>query len=896
MKQQKNNLIRHLLSIAVAVFLTSVSYAQSVPTPKSHFGFDIGDDYQLATYTQTEAYFRKLDKSSDRAQLFTIGQTEEGRDQLMLVVSSPENLRDLAKYQEISQKMARAELDEQQARELALAGKAVVWIDGGLHATETVGTHQLIETAYQLTSRADAETREILDNVIILLVHANPDGQELVSGWYMREPVPEKRSTAYLPRLYHKYIGHDNNRDFFMFNMKESQNMARQLFVDWTPQIVYNHHQSGPPGTVVVGPPYRDPFNYVYDPILVNSLDGLGAAMHSRLNVEGKPGYGQRGSSVYSTWWNGGLRTSVYFHNMVGLLTEIIGGPTPSDIPLVPGRLLPNSDSPNPVLPQKWHFRQSIDYSVSLNYAVLHHAARHRDDLLFNSYRMGRNSIDRGSRDSWTFAPKKIEQLSEAYRDTPKRPVGATAVHYLDSVFKTKENQDPYGYILSADQPDLPNAIRFLNALIRGGVVVEEAEEAFAVQGVNYPKGSFIVKTAQAFRPQVLDMFEPQDHPNDFAYEGGPPVAPYDAAGWTLAYLMNVKFDRVLTDFTGPFRKREPGELLSFPAVTVPKAKNYRLARANNSFQVVNELLKAGVDVYRDPTNGDFCVVGTSKATQVLQENASDAGVKVSEMNALPNGAVKIKPARIALWDRYGGSMPSGWIRWLLEQYGYAFTVVYPADIDAGNLRDQYDVIIFVGGAIPASSKISSGGKIDERIPKEYHGQVGNLSVQKSVPQLKEFLESGGRVVTIGSSAHLARHLEVPVKNALMETIDGKEKPLPKEKFYIPGSVLRARVTEKSPATWGMEAYADVYFNQSPVFTLTADAIAKDSVEPLMWFDSSKPLRSGWAWGQSYLADGIAAFKASIGQGSLVVFGPEITFRAQTQGTFRLLFNQLYNQ
>src|SRR5690606_10102495 len=347
----KNRLISPCLLVVLAWCSVSLSSAQPVPTPKEHFGFNIGDDYQLATFSQTEAYFRKLDESSDRTQLFTIGKTEEGRDQFMLVVSSPENLRKLDRYQDISRKMARAEMGEVEARALALEGKAVVWIDGGLHSTETVGTHQLVETAYQLTSREDAETMKILDEVIILLVHANPDGQELVSDWYMREPVPEKRSAAHLPRLYHKYIGHDNNRDFFMFNMKESQNMARQLFVDWIPQIVYNHHQSGPPGTVVVGPPYRDPFNYVYDPILVNSLDGLGAAMHSRLNVEGKPGYGQRGSSVYSTWWNGGLRTSVYFHNMVGLLTEITGGPTPTNIPLVPGRLLPNGDSPNPVLP-----------------------------------------------------------------------------------------------------------------------------------------------------------------------------------------------------------------------------------------------------------------------------------------------------------------------------------------------------------------------------------------------------------------------------------------------------------------------------------------------------------------------------------------------------------------
>ena len=176
------------------------------------------------------------------------------------------------------------------------------------------------------------------------------------------------------PRLYQKYIGHDNNRDFFMMNMKETQNISRQQYVEWMPQIVYNHHQTGPAGSVLAGPPYRDPFNYVYDPLLVTSLDGVGAAMNNRLSREGKPGYTQRAGSNYSTWWNGGLRTTPYFHNMIGILTEIIGSPTPSKVPLVPARLIPNMATPNPVTPQDWHFRQSIDYSVSLNYAVLNYA------------------------------------------------------------------------------------------------------------------------------------------------------------------------------------------------------------------------------------------------------------------------------------------------------------------------------------------------------------------------------------------------------------------------------------------------------------------------------------------------------------------------------------------
>ncbi|RYF98548.1 MAG: peptidase, partial [Chitinophagaceae bacterium] len=346
---------------------------------------------------------------------------------------------------------------------------------------------------------------------------------------------------------------------FFMLNLKETQNMGRQLFVEWLPQIMYNHHQAGPAGTVVAGPPYRDPFNYVFDATILTSLDAVGAAMHNRMNVENKPGYTQRGGSVFSTWYNGGLRTTTYFHNMIGLLTEIVGSPTPSEIPLVPSRLLPNGDSPNPITPRKWFFKNSIDYSVSLNYAVLGYAQRYRDELLFNIYQMGRNSIERGKKDYWAFSPKKIDAINAAAK-TQTASVGefgrrAISQKAFDTVMTAPANRDARGYILSAEQPDFNSAIKFLNALIRTGILVQKATAPFTVEGKKYPAGSYVVKTDQAFRPHVLDMFEPQDHPNDFKYEGAAPTAPYDAAGWTLAYMMNVKFDRFQNDFTGPFER-----------------------------------------------------------------------------------------------------------------------------------------------------------------------------------------------------------------------------------------------------------------------------------------------------------------------------------------------------
>src|SRR5450432_1745773 len=265
-----------------------------------------------------------------------------------------------------------------------------------------------------MTSRTDEETMRFLNDDIALCVQANPDGQELVANWYMREKDPLKRSFNGLPRLWQKYIGHDNNRDFFLSAQPETTNMNHQLFVEWFPQIMYNHHQTGPAGAVIFMPPFRDPFNYNFDPLVPLGIELVGTAMHSRLVAEGKGGSAMRTGANYSTWWNGGLRTVTYFHNMIGILTEIIGSPTPMSIPLVAEKQLPQGDWPMPIGPQEWHYRQSIDYEITNNRAILDLASRYRETFLYNIYQMGRNSIQKGSQDNWTVTPKRIAALEAA--------------------------------------------------------------------------------------------------------------------------------------------------------------------------------------------------------------------------------------------------------------------------------------------------------------------------------------------------------------------------------------------------------------------------------------------------------------------------------------------------
>jgi hypothetical protein len=950
-----------ILSLSLCLLAISLSFGQTdgaaprkITTPKESIGFNMGDDYMMANYTQATAYIKKLATESDRMKLVDLGPTAEGRRQYMVIITSPENLARLDHYKEIAAKLSHAEgLTDTQAHALAEEGKAIVWIDGGLHASETVGSQQLVETIYELNAFTDPETMRFLNDDIALLVFANPDGMELVANWYMREPDPTKRvaegPTGNTPRLWQHYIGHDNNRDFYMNNMPESINMSRALFREYYPQIMYNHHQTGPAGAVIFMPPFRDPFNYHFDPLVPLKIEAVGTAMHERLVEEGKPGSGMRSTAPYSTWYNGGLRTVTYFHNMTGILTEIIGSPTPAPLPLIANRQLPSGDEPFPVAPQLWHYAQSIAYEQTNNRAILDYASRNRTTLLYDVYVMGKNSIQRGSEDSWTITPKRIEALETAAaieaaesaaltggaREAARRSAGSAAppaaatpvpapapeagpfgrpqglpAALYTTVLHDPAHRDPRGYILSADQPDFPTAVKFVNTLIKSGVTIERATSAFDVEGKHYPANSLIIMTAQAYRPQVLDMLEPQDHPNDFAYPGAPPTRPYDATGWTLAYQMGVTFDRLYTGFTGPFEKITT-DLAAPPAGTITgpaKPAGYVVSHEyNDAYTLTNRLLKANLLVYwlKQPTTvsgktlaaGAIYIPYSPQSRDLLESATKTLGINAIALTSKPTGeAFQLHPTRIGLYDQYGGSMPSGWIRWLLEQFEFPFTVIYPQTLDAGNLNASFDDIILADGAVVAAAE-GPGNRFNaqpkpEQIPAEFRPWLGRITADKTIPQLQKYVEGGGTLLAIGSSTKLYTNMHLPIHDALTEVVKGKEQPVPSERFYIPGSLIRAQVDNTQPVAYGMPSAVDVFFDNSPAYRAAPNASTR-GLSTIAYYGEGNLLDSGWAWGQTYLNNSIAVAQDNLGKGKIFLYGPEITFRGQPHATFKFLFNGL---
>jgi hypothetical protein len=967
--------IHIMFAVLVAIGLAGAAPQAQVPagtplvagitSPKQEWGKDLGSDYFLANYQQLMAYWRKLDKESDRMTVVEIGQTAMKKPQLMAIITSAENHKRLDRYKEISRRLSLAEgLTDDQARALAKEGKSVVWIDGGLHASESLGAQQLMETVYQMVSRNDEETQRFLNDVIILVVPANPDGLDLIADSYMKHTG----QISGHPGLYNYYAGHDNNRDSFMNALPETTNMSKIMYREWFPQIMYNHHQTGPGGSVMFAPPFRDPFNYNFHPLLPASVDFIGAVMHSRFIEEGKPGVVSRAGASYSTWWNGGLRTTAYFHNQIGILTETIGNPTPGvNIPFNENFHLRTESSWFPITPQAWKFRQSVDYSITANRAVLDYASRYRETLLYRIYTMGKDNIRWGNEDHWTFTPHRLEKVrAAATAAMPPAPApdpaaagrgaggggggrggggggggrgggrGGVTGNALYAAYTTPVNRDPRGFIMPSDAPDFGSSVRFVNALIKSGITVHRATAPFTVAGKQYPAGSLVVKTAQAFRPHVMDMFEPQDHPDDFPYPGAPPTRPYDVAGWTLAFTMGVKFDRILDGFDGPFEKLT--DFAKPPAGAIRGGQTpvgyYFSHKANDSFIAINRLLAANEEVSwlaNGPMGvGTFYVTAKPTTRAILQKAATDLGVSFEAATAAPTGpAAKLRKPRIGLFDTYNGGMPTGWTKLVLENFEFPYEVVYPPMLDAGNLRDKYDVIVFNGAGLsggggggrgggggagaggdqpeapPAGGAGAAGGgrgggrgggagandpNDDRKKPfvdyaEEFTRRRGNVT-PATLEKIKEFVQAGGTVIAIGSAAQGAVQLfGLPLTNHITAT--------PTD-YYVPGSVLRLNVDPKIPLAHGYDSEVDIFFNNNPVWRPTTPSAPGVEIRSVGWFNSPEPLRSGWAWGQKLLDKGIQMVDASVGKGRVFAFGNELLFRTQPHGNYRFFFNGIY--
>jgi hypothetical protein len=818
----------------------------AVPSPASHLGFTPGDDRKAADWRQITAYFHALDEASPRVAVRTLGETTLGRPLVVAFISAPENIRNLAKYQDIQRRLADPRLarDAAERDRLISEGRTVVAVSCSIHSTEIVASQMSMQLAYELAAADDEETREVLQNTILLLIpSANPDGVDIVAGWY-RKTLGTPYEGTEPPEIYHHYAGHDNNRDWFMLNLRESQLITRLFWKEWFPQVVYDVHQMGSTGARLFIPPFFDPPNPHIAPLLLREVGLLGHRVAADLQAAGQQGVIT--NAQYDTWWHGGFRTAPYFHNSVGILSEAASARlmTPTTVTRqqlerassrgLSNALQPATNFPDPWPGGEWRPRDIMRMEMLASRAILSMAAKHRARYLRNFYDLGRRAVDEASgRDAplgYLIPPGQgrdeavaklvgalVAQGVEVHR-LERELHGETAAQRL---VKTTVRDAPRGGEGERDPAEQPEQ--------SGGQRAAAAQrEVTRLETVNeggtreIPAGSYFVPLAQPYASNVRALFEPQVYP-DRRTAGGAAERPYDVAGWTLPMQMGVE-TRLLR------RVREPAG------------------------QRPMTLIRDESEVRRD-----------------LGLRPRRPGAPSPVENPIRGNV------RLALYKSWTGSMDEGWTRYVFDTFNVPFESLRDAGVRAGNLRAKYDVIVL------PSMRMSEivEGRSRETAPAEFAGGITGAGVEN----LRKFVEEGGALVCFDAASELAiKGFRLPLRNVL-EGVRSSE-------FYGPGSILRLEVDTSNALARGLAREVDAYFINSSAFDLTGgDAASR--VRVVARYSERDVLRSGWLLGERYLAGKIALAEVPLGRGRVVLFGFRPQHRGQTWGTFQFIWNAI---
>jgi hypothetical protein len=825
--------------------------APGVPAPESVLGHRPGDDFYLATYDESKEYFRKLAASSNRIKLITVGKTTRGADWEIAIISSPENLAQLDKYKDISRKLADGRgLPEDAARALAREGKAIVHIDGGLHSTEVAGAQQSITLAYKLVSaQGDPEVDNILNNVILMLWPTlNPDGQNQVATWY-RNNVGTTFEVSPLPDLYQEYVGHDNNRDGYMNNMLESQDVTRAE-LEWDPVVFYCHHQTAPFPTRIFIPPFVEPISSNIHPLMGRWLSVIGTDIAAYLDAHGMPGAVNRVG--FDNWYPGFLDYTHIFRNSIAFFTEtaLYRYATPrfytvDEFPADQRALRTGVFYSSPWKGGWWRLGDAVRYMQGASMAVLDTAAKYREELLFNRYQAARDNVARF------------------------------------------QKEPPYAYVVPREQRDLPEAATLIRKLMIDGIEVHEAIQPFHANGRDYPPGTWVVLMDQPFSALVKELFEPQVYPDLRDTPASPPKLPYDVTGWTLPMQMGVQVAPVLE----PVGQSERAALKRIEQFTPPAGKVdgsggvFVLShKPNAGFKAINDILAIGghvafagkeIETPEGAETGAIVVTGVDRAR--MQKLAQEDSLSAKTIAAAPADAIEVKKPRVGLYRAWVPLIDEGWSRWILENYDFNPVMLRNGDIQAGNLHDRFDAIILPD----AGPETLRNGFGPGTIRGEFTGGIGVMGVTA----LRDFIQAGGILITFNNASLFAiDDLGLPVKNILAGLKD--------EQFFCSGSLLRVEMQDMTDAAeWGLPHDPIVMFERGPAFEpkegFRGRVIAAYPKE-------QSPLMSGYLLHPEKIQGKAAAMEVQYGKGRIYLLGFRPQWRGPSHGTYQFIFNAIY--
>jgi hypothetical protein len=928
--------------------------AQQIPSPAQQFGHEIGADRKLVGWDGIVSYMRLLAQRSDRVRVQEVGKTTQGRPYIAVEVSSADNIKQLDHYKQLERLLyfqdAKPGQDPDsvhtaaQREELLDQQKAVVLVTCNIHSTEIGAAQMSLELAYDLATRDDPVTTKILDNVIFLLVPSqNPDGEDMVTKWYSHYVGTDYEGSA-PPWLYHHYVGHDDNRDLYMLTQVESQDVVKVLYQDWFPAVWLDEHQMGSTGPRIFTMPATDPINPNVNPVIYRWNGILGQAQAAALEHAGKVGIIY--DYEYTNFWPGAMAWTGWWHNQVGMLTEMASvriasptdqrlaglGETPTgaaqdfgffaqqragDTLPPPRDTQPRTAYPRPWLGGHWTLRDIVDYELIATQALLTAAADNRRELIGQIYDANRATIAQAlvggqEAEHAGYAALSPRTVSE------QEATGQGRV--FDGAFGARGS--PYAVVIPADQADPTEVTTLLSTLAAEGVIVERATAPFTAGGKRYPAGTYVIRLAQVFGRYAKDMLEPQTYPEVSPAPGVPAPPPYDVTAWSLGMQMGVATRFVDAPFAASLEVLHgvplpPGGVVGSGGVyLIDAAYNEAFTAANrlwseNAKVQIRRAAEAftGAGRHEFPA-GTWVVQGVARDR--MQRLATQLGLTVYAGAAPAAHLVPVARPRVALFQPWGSNIDEGWTRWVLERYGFAYTTLHPQDMRAAN-PDVPDSVVAVpdslralwpphvaGHAPPRVVRAPLAGRFDvllfadqsarslledsrsPALPPFYRMALGDAGLAAAW----DFVRSGGTVVALGAATDLfIDKWPIPVRDA--------SEGLGTEQLLIPGSIVRVQADPAHPLAWGMPDTTYGYFIRNPFFTVT-QGFSSQTVSIPLRFPNADLRASGWVRGERYVDGRAAAVEVDFaGGGRLMLLGLRPQHRAQTHATFKLLFNAL---
>ena len=843
------------IGVAALVLASSPAAAQ-VPTPDAHFGFRMGADRQLAAADAIEKYFEAVAAQSDRVELVDLGRTTDGNRTLGAIVSSAANIKSLESIRTANQRLSDPRtIPPEEARKIAASHKAIVAIGAGIHASEVGGTQALNEALHTLATSSEPAVLNVLEQVVVIIIPMlNPDGHRLVTDWYRRQ-LDTPFEGGPMPWLYHKYGGHDLNRDGFMMNLAESRNLSRFFYTQWHPHVFLTMHEMGANGPRYFVPPNAEPVDRNYDPLIWRSAALLGSAMAMELQRDGRSGVVS--NAMFDYYWPGYEDSAPLGHNTVCLLTEAAGVKVATPIVVNatdlrgPGRGLAEyraqTNFPDPWPGGSWTLRNIVDYNLSAIDGLLFGVAAFREPIVQNYFDMGRRGVEAGRRGS------------------------------------------PFAYVISPEQHDAYAAARLEELLLRGGVEIYKAIEPFRADGEPYPAGTSVILMSQPYRAYVKTLLERQAYPKRAVPAGAPQpddARPYDAAGWTLPEQMGVAVVTIERSFEPPSMQRLTEAAVAPASVWGERRPGFYVVDARGAAGAIaaNRLAAGGLKpaFTTSPLDaggfqyaaGSLVVPYSREAEAIAAKIATDLGLRVDGVRGrVPSSARPVGPSRIALYKPYVENADEGWTRWLLEQYEFKFASLVDADVQAGNLRAHFDAIVLPSG----QPDRLLNGHTAEVMPAPYAGGLG----ERGMAALRAFVEAGGTLVCLDQSCGLViRSFSLPVADVAKAS----------KTLFVPGSLVRVETDPSHPLAMGLLPRTAGFF----AFSSAYEPAAGSSLTTAAKYGTGDILISGWADGADTIAGRSAVAEVSLGTGRVVLLGFRVQHRAQSLGTFRFLFNAIF--